>query len=260
MHAQEALIDDLDATREREARGRAALATTLRSIGDAVIATDAQGRIHFMNPIAEEAHRLDQRRRRRPAADRGLPHRRRSSRSRPAEDLAGRVLREGVVVGLANHTILITRDGREIPIDDSAAPIHDEAGATITGVVLVFRDVTLRRRAQRQLEESESRYRLLFESNPAPMWVYDARTLAFLAVNHAATAHYGYTREEFLGMTLRDIRPPEDVPALLADTRDSDRDAAHRWALAAPQEGWHHPLRRNHSAPDSVRRRQGHAW
>jgi hypothetical protein len=73
----------------------------------------------------------------------------------------------------------------------------------------------------RGIEESESRYRLLFESNPQPMWVFDRASLAFLAVNHAAVTRYGYTREEFLGMTLRDIRPPEDVPVLLEHTRHS---------------------------------------
>ncbi len=62
---------------------------------------------------------------------------------------------------------------------------------------------------------AEQRYRLLFDRNPLPMWVYDLETLAFLAVNDAAVAHYGFPRDEFLGMTLRDIRPPEDVPALL---------------------------------------------
>jgi hypothetical protein len=76
----------------------------------------------------------------------------------------------------------------------------------------------------RGMEESESRYRLLFDANPQPMWVFDRASLAFLAVNHAAVARYGYTREEFLGMTLRDIRPPEDVPELLEHTRDSAGD------------------------------------
>ncbi len=60
-------------------------------------------------------------------------------------------------------------------------------------------------------------YRLLFEKNPLPMWVYDVKSLYFLAVNDAAVAHYGYTRNEFLRMTIKDIRPPEDVPALMAD-------------------------------------------
>jgi PAS domain S-box-containing protein len=221
LGSQNQLISDLQLSREREARGSAALATTLRSIGDAVIATDAQGRIHFMNPIAEaltgwtnagaegrplaEAFRIED-----------------ELMRQPVGDLTAKVLRDGVVVGLANHTVLIARDGSRIPIDDSAAPIHDEQG-NIAGVVLVFRDVTLRRQSQRQLEESESRYRLLFEANPQPMWVFDSASLAFLAVNQAAMARYGYTREEFLSMTLRDIRPAEDVPALLEHTRVSTR-------------------------------------
>jgi PAS domain S-box-containing protein len=65
------------------------------------------------------------------------------------------------------------------------------------------------------LSNFESHYRLMFESNPNPMWVYDAKTLAFLSVNDSAIAHYGYSRDEFLAMTIKDIRPAEDVPSLL---------------------------------------------
>jgi PAS domain S-box-containing protein len=66
---------------------------------------------------------------------------------------------------------------------------------------------------------SEGHYQLLFERNPLPMWVYDPATLRFLTVNEAAIRHYGYSRKEFLGMTLQDIRPKEDIPALLADVK-----------------------------------------
>jgi hypothetical protein len=65
----------------------------------------------------------------------------------------------------------------------------------------------------------EGEYQLLFECNPLPMWVYDPVTLGFLTVNDAAIRHYGYSRKEFLGMTIKDIRPAEDVPALLADVQ-----------------------------------------
>lgn len=74
-----------------------------------------------------------------------------------------------------------------------------------------------RRRAEESLAASEARYRMLFEDNPAPMWVFDVETLRFLAVNAAAEGLYGYSRDEFLGMTLREIRPPEDEAALQAD-------------------------------------------
>lgn len=68
---------------------------------------------------------------------------------------------------------------------------------------------------QKRLRESEDEYRRLFNNNPNPMWIYDLETLSFLLVNDSAVRHYGYSREEFLSMTIKDIRPPEDVPALL---------------------------------------------
>ena len=100
---------------------------------------------------------------------------------------------------------------------------------------------TLRRQVWRQtadlrarLEKEtalEHRYRQLFETNPQPMWVYDLKTLAFLAVNNAAITRYGYSREEFLGLTIKDIRPPEDVPALLENVErtESGLDVAGVW-------------------------------
>ena len=83
------------------------------------------------------------------------------------------------------------------------------------GAVLVFSDVTAAYRAEEALRDSEHRYRTLFESNPHPMWVYDLQTLRFLTVNDAAVAHYGYTRSEFLAMTIADIRPEGDARLLL---------------------------------------------
>src|SRR6185312_3554750 len=75
-----------------------------------------------------------------------------------------------------------------------------------------------RAKLEEALKDSEERYRLLFESTPQPIWVYDEETLAFLAVNEASIRTYGYSREEFLKMTIKDVRPKEDVPALLIKT------------------------------------------
>jgi hypothetical protein len=81
--------------------------------------------------------------------------------------------------------------------------------------LVVVVDITERRRLEQRLIASEDEYRILFDSNPHPMWVFDPATLAFLAVNEAATRLYGYSRDEFLGMTIKDIRPQEEIAALL---------------------------------------------
>lgn len=121
------------------------LATTLMSIGDAVIATDKKGLITFMNAAAEGlmGWSLEEVLQKRLTEVFNIINR---DTRQSAENPVTRVIREGSVVGLANHTLLITRDGREIPIDDSGAPIKDDQG-NIIGVVLTFRDVTEREKA-----------------------------------------------------------------------------------------------------------------
>jgi len=111
-----------------------------------------------------------------------------------------------------------TRDGSARTWHFSSAPL----GRLPDGrrlVISMAMDVTASKIAERQLRDSEERYRLLFEANPQPMWVYDLETLRFLAVNAAAVRHYGFSRDEFLGMTIADIRPPEEVPRLLDNVR-----------------------------------------
>gem|GEM_PF-2910414 len=141
---------------------------TLRSIADGVIATDLQGRVTHLNPTAEELTGWAK------SEASGCPieevFRIINEYSRqPVENPVQRVLKEGRVVGLANHTVLLNRQGKELPIADSAAPILDDEGRC-RGVVLVFRDQTREREAHNALMASESRYRTLVESAPALVW------------------------------------------------------------------------------------------
>lgn len=124
--------------------------TVLRSIGDAVIATDEEGRVTFMNPVAQNLTGWNQQ----DAKEKPLEtvfNIVNEKTGEKAENPVAKVIREGVIVGLANHTVLVSKDGTRRFIDDSGAPIRDEEG-NITGVVLVFRDITERKKmeAERQ--------------------------------------------------------------------------------------------------------------
>ncbi|MFZ4624831.1 MAG: PAS domain S-box protein, partial [Rhodoferax sp.] len=140
------------------------LAITLNSIGDAVIATDAAGLITRMNPTAERLTAW-------PLADAlGRPLTEvfcivNASTREPVANPVQRVIEHGEVVGLANHTVLLAKDGLQYQIADSAAPIRNAAGS-IVGVVLVFRDVTEKYQAERALLEAEWKFRALFEKGP----------------------------------------------------------------------------------------------
>jgi len=156
------LAGRLLAARSNESALRLLFQQTLMSIGDGVISTDDGKRIRFMNRVAEELtgwREVDAKGKLMNEVFR-IVH---EDGDAPVEDPVDKVLLTRSVVGFANHTELIARDGRRIPIDDSAAPIQDLRG-NIAGAVLVFRDVTERRKAQRKLEDAERRYRNILES------------------------------------------------------------------------------------------------
>jgi PAS domain S-box-containing protein len=169
------------------------LRTTLASIGDAVVTTDLGGRVTDLNPIAESLTGW--------AGDeaRGQPLEtvfrivNESSRE-PVESPAVRALRDGVVVGLANHTVLIRKDGSETPIDDSAAPIRDGHGQ-VHGCILVFRDISERKAGERELGEAQARLQRVVADMPIPTMVF-ADDGEVLLVNEAWTGISGYSAAE----------------------------------------------------------------
>ncbi|WP_374166256.1 PAS domain S-box protein [Arcticibacter sp. MXS-1] len=109
--------------------------------------------------------------------------------------------------------------GRVRWIADKKYPVLSDAGK-VKGMAGMVYDITDRMNMQKDLAESEGVYRSLFEDNPIPQWIYDMDTLEFLAVNHAATEKYGYTEQEFLSMTIADIRPQDDVRRLISSVRE----------------------------------------
>jgi PAS domain S-box-containing protein len=125
----------------------------------------------------------------------------------------------------------------------SGEPLFDQKGKFI-GYHGVGKDITDRARAQKALEDSERRYRMLFDVHPQPMWVVDANTLEFLAVNGAAMRLYGYSQEEFLAMTADQIRPEEDI--------DDLRRAFADWSNNYSQRIWRHKKKSGEIIPVKV--------
>jgi len=108
----------------------------------------------------------------------------------------------------------------------------------IIGAACFSHDITMRKKAEEQLKLSEEKYRTIFLKSPLPKWIYDFETLRFLDVNEAATRHYGYTQDEFLSMTIRDIRPEEDIELLLNELKEIQEGSGSR-------EGYFRHLKKN---------------
>jgi two-component system cell cycle sensor histidine kinase/response regulator CckA len=144
----------------------------------------------------------------------GQPH----SMLYSADDRAAGVPERELAAALAGRCTVdgssTRKDGSSFRCNSVTTALRD-SDKRPRGFVKIVRDLSERRASAAALSESEDRNRNLFDCVTDPLFVYDRETLAYLAVNDAAVAHYGYSREEFLGMTIKDIRPPEDVPALL---------------------------------------------
>ena len=201
------------------ARERERLRITLASIGDAVISTDAAGRVTFLNGVAETLTGWPPA----DAAGRPLPavfHIVNEHTRLPAENPALRALHEGSVVGLATHTVLIARDGTERPIDDSAAPMLDADGTPV-GAVLVFRDITDRKLA----EVAKARLAAIVESSDDAIV---SKTLdgVITSWNAGAERVFGHTAAEAVGRPVTMIVPPErwgEEPVILERLRRGER-------------------------------------
>ncbi|MBV8232303.1 MAG: PAS domain S-box protein, partial [Planctomycetaceae bacterium] len=184
------------------------LRVTLASIGDAVIATDREGRVAFMNRAAEVLTGWSQ------EEATGEPlgwvfHVVEGASRERIEDPVGRVLHRDIAVGLAEHTVLIARDGTERSIEDTAAPIREEGGE-LKGVVLVFHDVTARRLAEEAVRASEARKDAILQSALDGIigMDHEGRVVEF---NPSAERLFGYRRDEILGRPLAELIIP---PAL----------------------------------------------
>jgi PAS domain S-box-containing protein len=186
------------------AEQRERLRVTLASIGDAVITTDVEGCIAYMNAVAESlsgwtqdeavGKPLD-------AVFRILNEQTRKGVENPAK----KALRQGVIVGLANHTVLIRKDGTERPIDDSASPIRDGQGRVI-GCVLVFRDITGRRRTEQQLADDAARIESIVNHVIDGIIAIDENGTVE-ALNPAAERLFGYRAEEVIGRNVKLLMP-----------------------------------------------------
>jgi len=187
------------------------LQVTLRSIGEAVITTDTEGRVTTLNAVAESLTGWTQSEALGQPLDRVFRILNEETRQ-PVENPATRALREGVVVGLANHTVLIHKDGREQPIDDSAAPIRDERGH-VSGCVLIFRDVAAQRRMEKERASQLLTARVLASIVESSDDAIVSKSLdgVIQSWNAGAERLFGHTAAQAVGRHISLVIPPDRI-------------------------------------------------
>jgi PAS domain S-box-containing protein len=194
---REQLIEAIQTSEDRIRESRDWLETTLASIGDGVITTDATGRITLLNAVAEKISGWSNAE----AAGKPLDQVfvvRNEETGREVENPVSKVLHEGRIVGIANHTVLLAKDGRPVPIDDSAAPIRDRQ-AKAAGVIMVFRDISERRAAERRFAEQAAEVgRIKHLMEPVACFVRDLED-RIVYWNPGAADLYGFSQEEATG-------------------------------------------------------------
>jgi PAS domain S-box-containing protein len=195
----------------RTTESREVFRVTLRSIGDAVITTDIEARITYINGVGESLTGWSH------AEALGQPLENvfrivNEVTRQPVANPAMRALREGIVVGLANHTVLLKKDGSECPIDDSAAPIRDELGH-VSGCVLIFRDVTAQRLVEQEKANQLLTARLLASIVESSNDAIIGKSLDGIiqSWNAAAERLFGYTAEQAIGRHISLIIPLERI-------------------------------------------------
>ncbi len=194
------------------------LSQTLNSIGDAVIATDSKGYVTRMNPVAEKltAWTIDKARGKLLAKVFPIIN---ALTRKPVISPVEQVLKSGKIVGLANHTMLLARDGEEYQIADSAAPILDDA-EEIIGVILVFRDVTTEYALQESIKNNEVHLQAIMNNSASIIYVKDLDG-RFTMVNQQFERVLELKEEEVIGKTTHDLFPPEIADEMVANDRDA---------------------------------------
>lgn len=229
-------ITERDITRQKFAEDKLRsneqfLKLILNTMGEAVIVTDVHGRTSLLNPAAENimGKELKQININDWPGECGLfsPD---GEKIISSEDIPIAKAIKGQESAQAELFIRNAHVPNGVSVIASSSPLKDST-AKIIGGVFVMLDISERKKAEDALRESELRFRNLFEFAPFPMWVYDLESIMFLEVNQSAVIHYGYSRDEFLGMKITDIRPPEDVPGLLENlkTRKEMVESGSEW-------------------------------